>query len=670
MAVTNNPLKPHWRVVEFTVRDLADTDPKRTENVLLGMGSDYVKFTRPSYQRSIKWTEARAREFRRSLAKGYPIGVVVLADDGIQTMHGTTLRYHNYRIIDGQQRLYWLKTMRDNFFAEAWFLDRDQMDSELSGIFTDLYQSMREGPSEDEVSMPELQQFVREVSANVSAGTEFRSLLNAAIQASSAEAIPADPDGNDRRVTLASEALVVLKTRKQQFEDMSIFALVIEPELRSELPDVFVKLNSGVRLSSTDIFAADWATYTVDLDQALERGSTFLTGQVVDSLKELSRSRLVDADLDDEGYEVDEGDTSGLSLYEYLYALSAYVCQLYPSTFGSVKKASSELALNVAALLFTGSISNLQKLPQHFARDHFGELDTDTFPTALLKAANVVDSELNPVIGWDLGEGWTRTNPLKSRSLASAFGLTQAATYLAAYIANVYAVEDQKVGLKAGAARRGANFRRAVRSWYLADALRPLDGSDARRRSAERVWSDHGEWEPNTQMLAPVPLDRLARDYQAHTLESLEVAKTPERRRLSGSENCAILRLAYTNLRAYEGSDKDHVIPIRKCEGLINAPLNHFANWMPLSPAENRSRQDRLWADCWPDSGFDANRNEIRRNLVLPYEDVNDSVVASTEALKEFLKKRAGALAVPLLRAMQHPDVENEVEAAQQFSTD
>lgn len=198
------------------------------------------------------------------------------------------------------------------------------------------------------------------------------------------------------------------------------------------------------------------------------------------------------------------------------------------------------------------------------------------------------------------------------------------------------------------------------------DALNPLDGSDAYSRSAERVWLEHSDtrWTPNTVMLVACPLGTLESMYRTYTTQSLEVAKTPERRRLSGSADSGILRLAFTSLRTYAGGDKDHVIPLRKCEGLLRAPLNHFANWMPLSASENRSRQDRMWADCWPDPRFDANRNEIAENLVVPYSAVNDAVVADTQSLQAFLTVRAAKLAVPILQTLRHPDVGQDLDAA------
>lgn len=669
----------YWRMATLNVRDIPDdqADPPiaQTSNEQLAQTPNLICLRRPKFQRSIVWNVNKARSFRDSLAKGYPFGVVILADGGVrESPEG--LNFRLYQILDGQQRLYWLRRMRDEFFTQGWCVAAAELEVVLLDQVRSVMRAAHPGAYAEPVKAKEAQEHLLKWARVIRPDISLRDFVNA-IVADLGSPAQLDERAADQRDEEARMLLAHLQERFSKFLELPIPALIVGQDLEDLSADVFYQLNNGLRLSNYDILAAQWSTIDQDLKEiasALRRANSndspqALTPELAEELTAIANSRLLASVNSDSEYEfeIDDADATRISLYEYLYSLSKKVHRTYFKTFGSIAKAETELLFPVSSLLFGTSISKLNELPRFFPKgDH--QYDVGWFLGAVLSAAQEIDAVLAPLIGWDFARTISPADPAATRIIPSGFGLNQAALYMASFIAMRYDIalgEPCRMTPRAGGTQQRVNaFKRSLKAWYLYDSLNPFEGNDAYERLSRRMWNigANNARTPNEIMLNRPDVEALGADFWRHIEDSLDVSKTPERKRLRAVEEVAIMRFVYFNDPNVSACDRDHVIPIAKCERLLRAPANHIANFMPLEARLNRVRGERLWADCLDSNDFDGERERIRRDLLIPPSEVNDNVVQDTESFKDFLRLRARAMAGRIVNSL---DLEgSEIERA------
>ena len=77
-----------------------------------------MSFESPVYQRGLVWTTGHGRQFQAAVKKGWPIGMLVMAEREVKPLGpGGFTRF--YDIIDGQQRTYWLNRTKESFSKES-----------------------------------------------------------------------------------------------------------------------------------------------------------------------------------------------------------------------------------------------------------------------------------------------------------------------------------------------------------------------------------------------------------------------------------------------------------------------------------------------------------------------------------------------------------------------
>ncbi len=668
MTEQPSSLTQHWRIAEIRLGELSDK-PFSTSNRALASDVQHVHLVRPSYQRSLVWTRQKAEVFRNSLSMGYPFGVIVLAHEGVtQTVNGMELPHHRYRIIDGQQRVYWLNKMHNGFFSDGWFLDESCPDERLLSLFGDLATNLSMDHSMDVIDLIDN---IKRAVASENATTNPLDLLRSFIAVTGAPS-PVEPDDLESATSAAARAWTYLDEMRRAFGALPVAALIVEKELFASLPDVFVKLNSGIRLSRFDIFAADWAIVTLNLDTAVQQNH--IDQSLADELIRYSQNRLTDGDIEDSEYEIQlsEGSDGLITLYEYLYALSKYVCSRNPHTLGAIPNAEEELVVNVASILFAGDIGRMKDLVTNYPKDANGELDAMIFPQAVIRAAEAINDALMDLLNWDLGRTIDINRPATRRSIPNAFGLVQAASYMAAYVANIYDVKQSRVLTRpggTGVTSSITNFKKSLRSWYLLDAVTsPFKGSDAYANASQRVWSSFQQRTTNNAMCSPVEWARLSDSVRNYVEDGLQVESTPQRRRLDQPGTGALLRLTYTGMHMVSNEDRDHVIPISVLQALPGAPANHLANWMPLNRTDNRSRGASLWPSCIDERRFDERRTEIKKLLLVEPEMCGPAAISSLQAFSDFLVMRYNEMVPKIVANLNHSQVTSTQEAVLSLS--
>lgn len=633
-----------WEVTTIKIRELGPK-PTRVSNRNLASGGEWIHIRRPSFQRSLVWKKEKAKNLRVSLAKGYPFGILIFADEGVSS--SDQKRVQNYLVIDGQQRTNWLNQMYENFFTHGWYSLAPESDAQLLSAIIDIENSAglssthRSGMFElitSEGAMDSLKDFTSRIinwATGAGAGIDFNQISN---------------------IYGSTSALYeLLQERRRGFGDIEVPLLIIKEELKSDLASVFERLNDSVALERFDIFAAQWSSTTVNLD------SKDVDQDLSAELYRFAMERLEHGDLDDsQGYEVADIDEQNrtITLYEYFYSLSRLICGRYEDTIGAIPKAESEIVLHVAATLFAGGIQNMQKLGDVYPRLN-GGVDVQNFPNALLLAAADIDSALSPLVGWDLGaKGSNRAT--SARQLPIALGLTQLASYLAAHISATHEVGDSRVTKKkTGFAALQNDFKNSLPSWWLHDALTGTfrgSGSDVREKAKERCWDPSGK--PSLLMQTPYDSRQLGIETGRWVLDSLEVDATPLNRRSDSPATGAILRLVYRSEgKALNGEEKDHVIPFNRVKQskLRFAPTHHVANWMPLNKTDNAARGDKYWPECINDESLSSRRPIIEARLFVPVSETGKETLIDEDSFRKFLVRRYNLMIPKLLDGLGHP---------------
>lgn len=639
-----------WALSAIKVKDLGP-EQKEVTDLRISNGAKYVKILRPEFQRSLVWKLSKANEFRDSLANGYPFGTLIFADEGVKSEKNSPVQH--FRIIDGQQRTYWLYRMFERFFEEGWFTTDFNSDVELVAALANLEGAL--GLTSESRHL--LIDAIRTPGVMDSA----EKLSNQCLGLASAHGTATEQDSVIQLFSKAMSLYEFLQSRKRGFGDLEVPLLIIKEELRGDLADVFVKLNRPVPLERFDLYAAQWSGVKVNLD------SRDVDQDLAQRLYQHALNRLQHGDVADaEGYEVEEQgpDSRTITLYEYFYALSQEIASRFPGTLGAIPSVENEIALHVASILFAGGIQNMSKLGERYPLRK-GHVDLVEFPTALFNAAADIDSALNPYVNWDLGRSPNAQEPTnKNRQFNMALGLTQIASYLCSHISSTNKINDRELSpISSGLSAIKSQYKNSLPTWWLSDALTGVfkgSGSEVRIQAFDRTWKSPDN--QHSPMLTPVPIDDLAANVKAYVEQTLEVDSTPLNRRLDHPAAGAILRLIYKHLSGQVMDDeKDHVIPFNRIKqsGLKYAASNHIANWMPLNKSDNASRGDKFWSDCIDDEDLSGRKSSIKSRLFVDPELASKHTLESDNRFKEFLVTRYNLMTAKLVDNLQHPDVEH-----------
>lgn len=642
-------------------------------------GLDQVSFSLPVYQRGLVWTDKHGRKFQQSLALGWPIGEIVLAEREASPLPNKSGQLRRYDLIDGQQRTHWLNRTRDRFFADALYsLETPGTASALATLAgelglngaSDVQEAYRLWTSESAFlpsrDLEDLNKFLHFLTGRHSVsppafGTDEEARVQGAIIALNGE----------------------VKAQFASLKDLKIPTLVIRQSLNENLHEIFQELNSGTKLSDLDLLAAEWSTILAPI-----AASTTLSSSDRDEVVQYAKNRIADSYEDDDytyNPDLSELQASELSLFDTLYGLGKLAHARYPVTFASMSESCDRLALFVAAILFTGGVSSRKQLAGQYPDEpSSASRDVSNFPQQFLLACKEIDSAFNPLNAVRAG-----------KKLKGRLGLVQAAAYIAAYITNVYWVAPATTsrmesrarnqtavertgpdGTSWSVAKRIDGFKGALIGWFLRDVLKEeFQGSDAYANAAARVWSvfdrDNATFTPNPAMLGHAAADELSSLLQDQFDQDFDVAATPKQRRYSESA-CAILRVAYSKAPPHINDEEiDHVIPfdLRRNRNFPVA-INHPANLMPLKKRINGKRGDRTLDVFVNDASVAVgDKSEATERLLIDVASCGPTVLANRDAYRDFLEDRYRKLCAFALEATGIEDFANSALAQQEVAT-
>ena len=614
---------------------------------------DQIRFEIPNFQRGLVWSKKKKKQFLNSLIQGWPTGAIVLTKiDSKDLTDGR--REFTWHVIDGQQRLSTFAQFRESFWSEPWYVDTDDMQIALRELAETLSVEKVEDVSaamnlltQGDLSNPFSEEFLEESMIFLAKICKFLGVES-----------PTQVEGPryEKAMGACKVLRTALKKQKEALDSVPIAVITISPKLgvkprkaREISSEIFTALNSGIPLSKYDLLAAKWVgafvpwqkyanqttARSID-DVVMTAQKKFMLSYMRNRIEASYQNFLEETDMDTAS--IEELGEEEVSLFDYLYALSKstreYASKVSTSgVFTTAERlsfpagaSSGTIAFDTCSLLFSGSLgpSSIESLLRLFPVQN-AEYDIALVTEHYLDAAREIESKLMP---------FTK-NGTKNKKRAS-LGAIQASVYLAGYMNTVHDAipgESDRLTLskRAGArlksadgnsnfsaSQRKTNFRDNIASWWLLHTISDVfQGSDAYKQASQHVWSqfDVDDSGPNSIVRSVRENDFLLyqpslNDYGSALknlfVKEFRVSQAPMTRSPSQSALAFFHATYKAKNHDMQNFDMDHVVAYRAQRNATQArlekpiPLNHVANWLPLSPTLNRRRQNTSWAQFFP----------------------------------------------------------------------
>jgi hypothetical protein len=196
--------------------------------------------------------------------------------------------------------------------------------------------------------------------------------------------------------------------------------------------------------------------------------------------------------------------------------------------------------------------------------------------------------------------------------------------------------------------QRKNNFRENISAWWLLHTISDVfQGSDAYKQASQHVWSEIEIVENGNDLNVRIAKENDFLLYQPElvnystALKSLfikefRVTQAPMTR-IPSQSALAVFHAAYKykNLDMVN-FDMDHAVAYRAQRNATQArldkpiPLNHVANWLPLKPNLNRSRQNTPWSQFYLTLTA-SDQNEVGNDLLIKSESLTPELLNSVD---------------------------------------
>lgn len=591
----------------------------------------------PTYQRGLVWPDDRKADLIESLYEGYPIGALLLSDQGDQD--GVRV----YSLIDGLQRTSTVVEHLEQPLtrAPAAMLPEGEMIDVMAVLEAECDMA---GPRE--LVQDAILSWLRQTRVLKAAdGYDWTKLLE---QLTSEFALtpPDDPD----RVRVALASLLDKIAEKADISGMQIPVLIFSgPQER--LPEIFDRLNSqGTALTKYQVFAASWVE-----DETLVENA---------DIRNAINQRYAAFEQDGLIVERDPGEENVFSLFEYLFGLSRVLASKYPRLFPQSKSITdnASAAFQLAPLLLGKQLSSMPDLPDYIApKDANGRLDIRNFETVVFFAADHVDRALQPFLGLRLTQ----------EPSSPAHGELQLVSLMASVAALRYASLDSLEERPTWVADRDS-LSEAIPQHYLFDILLRTWRGPTYSLAYQRVWS---EGSPSRHYAEALPRSTIESSLQIWFNEQLS-KRNDKRPNVSSSEKL-FLKFVYSDVVSVADQgryefDVEHLFPVgrvlarwKEVEG-EPWPIGCVANLALLDKSSNRRKRDETVPEYFT-RGVDQNGpsaqeiETIKKWLFIDADSVSMSAGGGSDDIdldgyRSFLENRWKRVTAALLRQLRVDD--------------
>jgi len=633
-----------WKQGSITVADLdairgsAGAHIQCPSNLFGDPDSDFVQFQIPKFQRGLVWSSTKRGKFAESLKAGRPIGSFVFARAGENRDEDGTVT-KKWEVIDGQQRITALALITADFWKEGHY---------SNSSVNSLFEKLRDQLNDPDITSRDLSNAFSEAGSDDARSfrrmelDDDHRLLNALFKRLDGRGPPDDTIRKKIADTL-QEIRQECAAQFDQLRDLPISVITVSPprstEPREFVATVFRNLNDNQPLSPNELLAATWDQYKVywppTTDIVEETWATKLF-EIMGNRISSTYEGLEDYEFSPEIAEFDE---SEVSFYDFCYSLSHVVSHkrdwakravFLKGTNNSTE--DTEVAFDVLSLFLTGVYGgDLTKEPYNFATtpdlafkfDHVTQWpQVDLCLAAIDDAAKHIQKGLGDVSSFNS----ETFNP-------STIGKTAAVVYLSSHLALRF---DRTFTRKTGptdvdgdrisAAQVLKSWNKNLKAWWLHDILTGVFiGSDARTEAQRRVWDSKtagADGVANTDMLAPPPLNPMLDEFcELFVREAGTNGEDSPAQRKKSLQATALMHLLFPDGHGEDKVELDHIVPWTKVDGKITRfpgiPLNHSANYMPLSKPTNAKRQNVAWASYINLIDDAVEKQQIRHRLFL-----------------------------------------------------
>ena len=681
--MSSEDFSPIWEIGTIPLRIAAafSVDSQTCPSPLLGqVDIDQIRFEIPNFQRGLVWSKKKKKQFLNSLIQGWPTGALVLTKIDTEDLTDGRRKF-TWHVIDGQQRLSTFAQFRQSFWSEPWYVDTDDMQIALRDLAETLSVTKVEDVSaamnlltQGDSNNPFSEDFLEESMIFLAKICKFLGVES-----------PTQAEGPryEKAIGACKVLRIALKKQKEALDSVPIAVITISPKLgveprkaREISSEIFTALNSGIPLSKYDLLAAKWVGAIVPWqryanqttprsieDAVMPAHKKFMLSYMRNRIEASYQNFLEETDMDTAS--IEELGEEEVSLFDYLYALSKstreYASRVSTSgTFTTAERqsfpagaSSGTIAFDTCSLLFSGSLGprGIEALLHLFPLQN-ADYDIALVTEHYLDAAKEIDAKLSP---------FTK-NGTKNKKHAS-LGAIQATVYLAAYMNTVFDVvpgESDRLTLskRAGtrtkstdgnsnfsANQRKSNFRDNIASWWLLHTISDVfQGSDAYKQASQHVWSkfevdDSGpnlivrSVRENDFLLYQPPLNDYGSALKNLFVKEFKVSQAPMTRSPSQSALAFFHAVYKAKNHEMQNFDMDHVVAYRAQRNATQErlekpiPLNHVANWLPLSLTLNRRRQNTSWAQFFPTLA-PAEKNSISPDLFIDPNSLNSQLLS------------------------------------------
>ncbi len=684
--MTTEDFTPIWDLGTIPLRTVAAFSPNSQvcPSPLLGqVDVDQIRFEIPNFQRGLVWSKKKKKEFLQSLLQGWPTGAIVVTK--IESKDLTDgRREFTWHVIDGQQRLSTFSQFRESFWSEPWYVETEEMKVAIQ----DLAETLAVAKVEDiSTAMNLLTQGDSARPFNEEYLDESMTFLSKICRLLDVESpTQAEEPRYAKALTACKIIRTSLKEQKTSLDNVPIAVITISPKLgirpreaREISSRIFERLNSGIPLSKYDLLAAKWVGALVPWQNFLNSTTPRSLDDVVtvaqkkymlscmrNRIESSYQNFLEDTEMDEAS--IEELGEEEVSLFDYLYALSksthAYATRLQNGGQFTIAErlsfpsgsSSGTIAFDTCSLLFSGSLgpSGIEGLLRLFPV-HNAEYDISSVTEHYLDAAKEIEAKLSIF-----------TKHATKNKKRATLGTIQASVYLAAYMNSVHDVVpgesnrlrlSKRVGTRTKSAdgnsnfsssQRKNNFRENISSWWLLHTISDIfQGSDAYKQASQHVWSEMDIVEngndlnvrvakENDFLLYQPELVDYSSAFKSLFIKEFRVTQAPMTRVPSQSA-LAIFHAAYKYKNLDMANfDMDHVVAYRAQRNATQTrldkpiPLNHVANWLPLKPNLNRSRQNTPWSQFYLTLTA-SDQSEITNDLLIKPENLNTELLNSVD---------------------------------------
>ncbi|WP_164509863.1 GmrSD restriction endonuclease domain-containing protein [Lacticaseibacillus porcinae] len=510
------------------------------EYLQLSYANDLNRINIPKYQRGLVWTKAKKNGLIETLHKGFPFGVLLVAENHDED--------HSLQLLDGQQRLATIRDYQKNK-VQYWM----QLNVDASQMLLDQINQRLSLP-EDEITEKTLAQLL-EPDYELADWTD---------------------DLNSLAKETRKELRGLIITARQEIKDYIQLDTLMIPVIKfqgnpTDLPEVFENLNKGgTPLSKYEVFNAAWVNDTLHLPT-----NSAEADEILENVKDYYRKMRSKGQFEVSDFSEDDlTESREINVAEFARALGSFVLSRIPALMSDSNKNANEIGFGLLGII--SGVDNKRIAEVH---DKV-ELIQNGLEETLAKISRI-SNQLQATFGKILSQPIAHAKREKAKKEPYLTALTTTFKLLS-YYASLWTLDEEQT----------TTILRHLPSYYVYDYLAGLWTAHGDQRLSDYYPNIH-----NKDYFASIPVDRFMTVFSRWCDENLGIRKTFSRdvqALIAIHGNLTYLAKTIPHAEDYEF---EHIIPKKRILEFDPSPakvqLSSLGNGMLLPKSDNNKKKDK-----------------------------------------------------------------------------